>query len=212
MAQAAANPGADEPAMAFSHDGAEDPVPPPFTDGTQLPASQSEWLHACGKVPYATLGNIMAKRGITITVGTQCTDANGSFDCTAGSLYTNGNLVLGIANYPARAPESDRNSTGGITRLQDILVAASDALITATNVNGTFAAGTDCAGTQLFNNGNTATVTCNAQGFACYVGVPLTAAQLTLCNQMVTDPSNTNTLVAEQLTSAALAASIYLCD
>ncbi len=201
----------DQPAMAFNHDGTLGSVGDPFADGEELPASQSQYMHACGKVTYATLGNILSHRGVTITVGAQCTDSQGAFDCTAGSLYTNGNLVLGIANYPARAPESNRNSTGGIARLQDILVAAAEQLIVAnTNPNGMFGATTDCSGTQLFNAGSP--TTCNPDGFACFVGVPLTAPQLQLCNEMLTDPANTDPTVAKRLTLAALAATIYLCD
>jgi len=198
------------PSMAFDHDGILAPVGDVFTDGEQVPVAQSQRMHACGKVSYPTLSRILAKRGVTVTTGAQCSDAGGSFDCTAGSLYVSGNLVLGIANYPARVPESDRNSTGGIVRLQDMLIAATEALVTTTNQTGSFAAGTDCAGASLYNPGTPAT--CNADGFACFVGLPLTQGQLTLCNQMLADPSNTDPIVAKKLTLAALASTIYLCD
>lgn len=198
----------DQPAMAFNHDGTLAPVGDIFADGQQIPVSQSQYMHACGKLSYATLGRILSKRGVPTTVGTQCTDATGSFDCTAGSLYTNGNLVLGVANYPARSPEDSRNSTGGIVRLQDILIGAAEALVVPnTNPDGAFTGG-DCAGAKLFNG-----TTCNADGFACLVGVPLTTAQLNLCNQMVTDSTGpSDPIIAKRLTLSAIAASIYLCD
>jgi hypothetical protein len=205
-----------QPAMAFDHDGTLAPVGDVFADGQQLPNEQSQRMHACGKLRYQVLGTILTKRGINVsTVGTQCapTMAGGSsFDCTAGSLYIKGNLVLGQANYPARAPESDRGTTGGIARLQDILFAAADEFLKA-SPDGTFPAGSDCAGAKLFNAGSGATpTTCNADGFACFVGVPLTSAQLMLCNQMVADPGISSQAVARTMTTAAIASSIYLCD
>lgn len=198
------------PEMAFDHDGVLNPVGDVFSDGQQVPVEKSQRMHACGKITYPTLSRILSRRGVTVTAGAQCTDANGSFDCTSGSLYVSGNLVLGTANYPARVSESDRNSTGGIVRMQDILIAAAEMLVTSTNPTGTFAAGTDCAGASLFNTGTPAT--CNPDGIACYVGVPLTQGQLTLCNQMLADPTNTDPLIAKRLTLSALASSIFLCD
>lgn len=199
------------PEMAFDHDGVLSPVGDVFADGQQVPVEKSQRMHACGKLTYPTLSRILSRRGVTVTAGAQCTDANGSFDCTAGSLYVSGNLVLGTANYPARVSESDRNSTGGIVRMQDILIAASEMLVTSTNQTGTFAAtGNDCAGASLFNAGTPAT--CNADGFACYVGVPLTQGQLTLCNQMLADRDINDPLIAKRLTLSALASSIFLCD
>jgi hypothetical protein len=200
------------PAMAFDHDGLLGASTDPFADGLQVPVEKSQRMHACGKLSYATMGRILTRRGVTMTAGAQCPDAtNGPFDCTAGSLFVSGNLVLGIANYPARVSESDRNSTGGIVRMQDIMIGASEQLITTGNANGAFpATGTDCTGLSLFNAGTPAT--CNADGFACFVGLPLTQSQLTLCNQMVADPTNTDPIVAKRLTLSALATSIYLCD
>ena len=197
-----------QPPVAIHHDGTLGPVGGTLANGPPLPASQSQYVHACGKIPYATLGRILKSRGITTTAGAQCPNALGNYDCTAGSLYTNGSQVLGIANYPARVPDDPWNSTVGMYRLQDILIAAAEALVTTGNASGTFAAGTDCSGTQLFNG-----TTCDARGFACFVGMPLTAAQLSLCNQMLSDPScPTDPLVAKRLTLATVAASIYLCN
>lgn len=198
------------PEMAFDHDGILGSVGDVFADGQQVPVEKSQRMHSCGKVTYPTLGRILSTRGVSITAGAQCPDAAGAFDCTAGSLFVNGNLVLGIANFPARVPESDRNSTGGIVKMQDIMIAAAEALVTTGNANGAFAVGTVCEGSALYNAGTPAT--CNADGFACFVGVPLTQGQLTLCNQMVADPTNTDPIVAKRLTLAALASSIYLCD
>lgn len=199
---------APQPQLAFEHDGTLSPVGNVFGDGTTLPDSQSQRLHYCGKLHYQTLGTILKRRGVN-TAFSPTQACSTTFDCTAGNLYTNGNLVLGQANYPARAPETDRSTTGGIVRMQDILIAAAEELVTTGNASGAFGAATDCAGAKLFNDTPT---TCNADGFACFVGVPLTAAQLQLCNQMVADPQLTDPIVAKRLTLAAVAATIYLCD
>lgn len=201
---------APQPTLAFEHDGTLTPVGNVFADGTTLPDSQSQRLHYCGKIHFQNLGTILSRRGVNIAKsGTQACSPTNAFDCTAGNLYTNGNLILGQANYPARSSETDRSTTGGIVRMQDILIGAAEELITTGNPNGTFGAATDCAGAKLFND---TPVACNPDGFACFVGVPLTAAQLQLCSQMVNDSQNTDPLVAKRLTLAAVAATIYLCD
>lgn len=222
-------PTINNPPMAFDHDGTLSPVGNAFADGQEVAPAQAQYMHACGKITFPTLARILKGRGYTIpattpaapTTGscpTTITGAgdpdNGAYFCTVGDLYNSGNLILGIANLPARAPEDSWNSTGGIVRLQDILIAAAEATITTTNPDGSFTAG-DCAGTKLFN-GNT----CQADGFACYMGVPLTPAQLNLCNQMLTDSGfsggtlagDTKALVTKRLTLASISSSIYLCD
>src|SRR5262249_4384736 len=54
-------------------------------------------LHACSKLPYTSLGAVLASRGVTITKGA----AN-----AAGTLYSGGASALGIANYAGRVPEA----------------------------------------------------------------------------------------------------------
>ena len=158
-----------------------------------------ERMHACGKLQYAALGRILQSRGVNI--------AN-TATFSAGQLYTSGNLVIGVANYPARVSESDRNTTGGIVRLYDILIAAAEELLpdaTTDNLSKSAA----CAGVSLFNADNT----CNPAGFGCFMGVPPTDAQINLCNVMVVkDTFDANILNRKRLAVAAMASPIWLCD
>lgn len=199
-----------QPEMGFNHDGTLTLDLDPFKDGLNVSKEESERTHSCGKISYRTLGNILSRRGLTVAgAGTQCNDGQ-PFDCQVRDLYRNGNLVLGMANYPARAPESDRSTTGGLVKMNDILIAAAEELITAGNPTGAFGATTDCATTALYDGQNK----CLADGFACFVGVPLTQGQLDQCSASVAGMigSGVPALDAKRLTAAALASTIYLCD
>lgn len=199
-----------QPEMGFNHDGTLTLDLDPFKDGLNVSKEESERSHSCGKISFRTLGTILSRRGLTVAgAGTQCNDGQ-PFDCQVRDLYRNGNLVLGMANYPARAPESDRSTTGGLVKMNDILIAAAEELITAANPTGAFGATTDCATTALYDAQNK----CLADGFACFVGVPLTQGQLDQCSASVAGMigSNVPALDAKRLTAAALASTIYLCD
>lgn len=199
-----------QPEMGFNHDGTLNLETDPFKDGLNVSKEESERTHSCGKISYRTLGTILNRRGLTVAgAGTQCNDGQ-PYDCQVRDLYRNGNLVLGMANYPARASESDRSTTGGLVRLDDIMIAAAEELITTMNPTGAFGATTDCATTALFDAGNK----CLADGFACLVGVPLTQAQLDQCSSSVAGMTGSGipVLDAKRLTTAALASTIYLCD
>lgn len=203
-----------QPEMGFNHDGTLTLDIDPFKDGLNVSKEESERTHSCGKISYRTMGNILSRRGLTVAgAGTQCNDGQ-PFDCQVRDLYRNGNLVLGMANYPARAAESDRSTTGGLVKVNDILIAAMEELITTAgatpNPNGAFGATTDCAGTALYDGQNK----CLADGFACLVGVPLTQGQLDQCSSAVTGMigSGVPALDAKRLTAAALASTIFLCD
>jgi len=80
-------------ANAFNHDGILGDIGDVFADGRQVSAAVGERMHACGKLQYAALGRILQTRGVNITNATTF---------SAGLLYSSGNLVIGVANYPAR--------------------------------------------------------------------------------------------------------------
>lgn len=193
------------PNLAFDHDGTLNTAGDVFKDGRQVSVAEGEKLHSCGKIQVDTLNRILTTRGINT--------ANATIH-SAGVLYTGGKNVLGSANYPQRVAESDRNTTGGLVRLYDIIIAAVEELLPAGNPNGTFsnAANAPCAGAALFNTDNT----CNADGIACFMGVPPTSGQLALCNSMVQNPDvpfeMNNILVRKRLAIAALASPVFLCD
>lgn len=181
------------PEMAFSHD---DPVVDPFADGKQVSAAESMRSHACAKLRYSTLGNVLASRGVNL--------ASAAAD-SAADLYRRGNLVLGAADPVSNSREGDKDTTGGITRLLDVLVAAAGELITnlptrpECTVNG--------VGARLFNPDST----CNEDGFTCVLGMPVTPQQLGLCNDMVKD-FGADVAVGQRLAVAAFMAPTFLCD
>lgn len=191
-------PGGTGPVNAFNHDDILSAIGDVFADGRQVPPEVGERMHACGKLQYATLGRILQSRGVNL--------ANAAM-FSAGQLYNSGNLVIGVANYPARVAESDRNTTGGIVRLYDILIAAAEELLPDATTD-VLSKSTACAGVPLYKPDNT----CNPAGFGCFMGVPPTDAQIKLCNEMVRDPFDPNILNRKRLAVAAMASPIFLCD
>lgn len=185
-------------ANAFNHDGILGDIGDIFADGRQVPAAVGERMHACGKLQYGALGRILQTRGVNL--------AN-TANFSAGLLYTTGNLVIGVANYPARVSESDRNTTGGIVRLYDILIAAAEELLPDATTDN-LSKSTACMGVSLYNPDNT----CNPAGFGCFMGVPPTDAQIQLCNSMVMDTFDPSMLNRKRLAVAAMASPIFLCD
>jgi hypothetical protein len=185
-------------ANAFDHDGILGNIGDVFSDGRQVPAAEGERMHSCGKLQYAALGRILQTRGVNIANATAF---------SAGLLYSSGNLVIGVANYPARVAESDRNTTGGIVRLYDILIAAAEELLPDPATDN-LSKSPACMGNPFFKPDNT----CNPAGFGCFMGVPPTDAQIQLCNSMVQDTFDANILNRKRLAVAAMASPIFLCD
>lgn len=186
------NIGKQGPEEAFTH---EDPVGDIFADGRQVSAVVGSRLHSCGKLRYAALGRVLQSRGVNL--------GNAAAD-SAGLLYRSGNLSLGAPNYESRAGEPDRNTTGGITRLYDILIAAADEMIA--NMPNRDECKVGGVGAKLFDQSG-----CNADGFSCLLGMPVTPVQMSLCNDMVAD-FGADKAQGQRLAVAALAAPTFLCD
>lgn len=185
----------------FDHDDILGNIGNPFADGRQVLPSDGQRMHVCGKIMYDVLGTILTTRGVNT--------ANATAD-SAGVLYRSGSNIMGVANYPARVAEADRNSTGGVTRMFDMFLAVADEMVTTTNPNGSIT-GTGCPGTALFLADNS----CNADGFACLLGAPLTSVQLMECTNAVkriASLTSNDFIRAKRMTVATIASSAYLCD
>ncbi|HNK46166.1 MAG TPA: hypothetical protein PKL17_15375 [Pseudomonadota bacterium] len=185
----------------FDHDDILGNIGNPFADGRQVLPSDGQRMHVCGKIMYQALGTILTTRGINI--------ANPAAD-SAGVLYQGGANIMGVANYPARVAEADRNSTGGLTRMFDMMLAVAEELI-PTATTDRIGTGTACPGATLFNADNT----CNADGFACLLGSPLTTVQLTECSngvKRIASLTSNDIMRAKRMTVATIASSAYLCD
>lgn len=188
----------NQPAMAVNHDDIIGAIPDVTKDGNQIPPSQSERLHACGKITLAALRASLAARNVNMT---------NMAPTSAGGLYSGGLGVMGVANYPARQPEGYRSTTGGIVKLYDLMLAVADELI-PDNTTDNLGASTACPVVKFFNPDNT----CNADGFGCFMGTPPSANQLSLCNSITKDPTISDPAIAKRIAIAALASPTYLCD
>jgi len=139
------------------------------------PPSYSAHVHSCMKMKYATLGRVLASRGVNLANTTTT---------SAGFLYTNGQQAIGTATYAQRQAEATDLTTAGASKILDIYASAAPEIITAMpnraecTVNGT--------PTQMFDaSGN-----CTARGISCITGLPTTPAQIELCSQVVVSASN----------------------
>ncbi len=158
-------------------------------------------MHSCGKMKYATLGNVLKSMGVTMTgTGT-----------TPNGLYTRGASALGKPDYTNRIAESTQLSTAGAVRLYDIMVAAAPQMINAMSTNTRCAVGGTA--TQMFDaSGN-----CTMAGIACITGAPATQAQKDLCDSAVASNTTdkigtTTTTVGQVIAVASLAAAAHSCE
>ncbi|MBL8631868.1 MAG: hypothetical protein JNM40_01500 [Myxococcales bacterium] len=191
-------PGSDK---SFDHDDILGNIGDVFADGRQVSPTDGQRMHVCGKITYATLGRILSSRGIA--TGNTAADS-------AGLLYANGANIMGVANYPARVAEAERNSTGSVARLFDIFLAVAEELVPTTGTDR-IGMGTACPGATLFDTGNN----CTADGFACLLGSPLTATQLSECSagvKRIAALSSNDFVRAKRMAVATIASSNFLCD
>jgi hypothetical protein len=182
-----------DPNHPFLH---EEQVRDVLADGNQLPPTLSVQMHACGKISYETLGTILRSRGVNID--------NMAPD-SAGQLYRGGNLMLGAPVYEARVSEALRSTTGGLTRLSDILLAAAPEIIA--NLPAREECKVNGVGARLFDEQG-----CNALGIACLIGAPPPDRVVALCNEMLSRVPAQNRATAQRLAVAAIASAFYLCE
>ncbi len=159
------------------------------------PPKYTSRTHSCSKIRYATIGRILASRGVDLGAGGTV---------TAAGLYTSGAQALGAPNYGARVRENVEMTTAGASRLFDIFVAAAPEIIAG------MPARTECqiggVGVELFGASNQ----CVADGISCLLGVPATASHIELCNltvQRASDPE-----LGKRMAVAVLAAAAHTCE
>lgn len=169
----------------------------------QGPPEFATRMHSCGKMKYATVGNVMRNVGLVTTGGAT----------TAGGLYTSGAGALGRPDYANRIAEGTDLSTAGAVRLYDIFVAGAPAIITAMPTNARcMVAG---AATTMFDTAGTG---CTLSGIACLTGATATQAQKDLCDSAVA--SNTTKLgtaataptIGQVVAVASVLAAAHSCE
>jgi hypothetical protein len=151
-------------------------------------------LHACGKIPYASLGSILSTRGVSLTSNAK------SAPNTAGTLYGTGAAALGVANYAGRVPEMVIGSTSALAKMFDIFVAASAEI--QKNLTNSSA----CSG-QVIADANGVF---SKDAISCILGKPATDAYVTIANQIVTAAPDVSTGV--QVAIAAMLEAAHTCE
>src|SRR5262249_22994971 len=130
------------------------------------PPRYTSRVHGCAKLRYATLGNVLASRGVDLA-------ATGPL--SAGKLYSDGAQALGGPNYAQRVRENIDIGLATTAKLFDIYIQAAPEII------ANMAARPECAGAQLFD----ASGQCVVRGISCLIGVPATQDHVAICNQTV---------------------------
>ncbi len=150
-------------------------------------------LHACGKLPYASLGSLLQSRGVN-------TQPAGDGSSTAGTIYAQGSAALGQADYAGRVPEMVIASTSATAKQFDVFVAA------AAEIQANLTNSSACPGVTIVD----ATGTFSKDGISCIIGKPATDAHVTLANQLVLAASDVNT--GEQLAIATMLEAAHTCE
>lgn len=158
-------------------------------------------LHSCTKIPYASLGDFLASRGV---------DINNNKAKSAGELYKNGKDALGFARFDAREGETYFHTTAGATKLFDIFVEAAPEVIT----------GVETADACKLNGQNApmfdpSSGKCVYSSLSCIMGRPATADDLILCNKMLEQakPGDAADLTLKRnITVAAFLAGAHTCE
>jgi hypothetical protein len=159
------------------------------------PAEYSAHVHSCPKVRYATLGRILASRGVDL-------DANG--ETSAGRMYRTGDQALGVANYGARVPEAAELTTASASKLFDLFVAAAPEMVARMPERPECTVGG--VPSRIFN----AQGQCDASGLTCLMGVPAQAGHLEICNRIVARASSPE--IGRTLAVASLLAAAHTCE
>ena len=161
----------------------------------QGPPKYTARVHSCPKMKYATIGNVLASRGVDINSGT---------NLSAGQIYRTSDQALGVANYAARQRENLELTTAAASKLFDVFVQAAPEIIA--NMQNSPACQIGGQGVSLFNAQNQ----CDADGITCLIGVPATASHVELCNLTIQHASDVET--GKRMAVAALLAAAHTCE
>jgi hypothetical protein len=180
----------------FNHDNNLDEDPWTILQRMQEegPPAFSARLHSCPKMKFGTIGRVLASRGVDL----------GGTGSSAGGIYSTADQALGVANYPARIPESNELTTASASKLFDIWVAAAPEIIA--NMPNRAECQVGGVGVSMFN----AQGQCTVDGITCLIGVPATATHVELCNQIVSSASSPQ--AGQVLAVASLAAAAHTCE
>lgn len=153
-------------------------------------------LHSCSKISYASLGAILASRGV---------DLGNKTAGSTGALYATGAQSLGVANYGGRVPEAVIASTAALSKQFDIFLAAGQELQQQKTLTMP-----GCPNVQLIDGSGQFT----GDGISCLMGKPASANHVLLANAAVSDAQSKGLTMAEgqQLAIASILEAAHTCE
>jgi hypothetical protein len=154
------------------------------------PPGFSSRVHSCPKMRYATLGRVLASRGVDV-------GATGAL--TAGTLWRDGDQSLGAPVFAARQRENVELTTATASKMFDIFVQAAPEIIAN-------AESSPACGVPIFDGDGG----CNPDGLTCLLGQPATPGHVSLCNEMVARASTPEK--GRVIAVAAIAAAGHTCE
>jgi hypothetical protein len=159
------------------------------------PARYASRVHKCAKMQYATMGRVLASRGVNM---------GSTVALSAGKLFADGDQALGNPNFAARQRETRELGTATASKMFDIYVQAAPEIIA--NLPSRDECKVAGVGTQMFNAANQ----CTADGITCLIGVPATAAHIEVCNLTVQHATTVDK--GKRLAVATLLAAAHTCE
>jgi len=169
------------------------------------PPSFTSHMHACTKVRYATLGNVLTGLGIDIAAANPPAKS-------AAALYQAAVNSIGAPNYANRIREGIGVTTSGASAEFDIFAAGADEITAALpkldrcKVNGA------AQGPTMFD---TTTGMCNADAISCLIGTPARPEHVEICNKSImyaSDHAAAMPVIGKRLAVATLLAAAYTCE
>ncbi len=147
-------------------------------------------LHSCGKLTVASLGDLLASRGLT-GVGTRPNGAR-----SGQQIFQQGDTAaaLGGANYNGRVPEAPFASTAAVAKMFDIFAMASyDPVAADWNAPA-------CPGVKVLGADGKFT----KDGISCLIGKPATEEHVAIANDAIAkNPQDGAKIAIAALLSAA---------
>jgi len=174
---------------------AEDPYTALEREQREGPPRYTSRLHSCAKMHVATLGNVLASRGVDLASTT---------DLSAGRIYQASKIALGAANYAARTRENIELGVATASKIFDIYVQAAPEIIAKMPSRPECQRNGQPA--QLFDSSNR----CVEAGVSCLIGTRATPEHLAVCNETIkraADPES-----GKRLAVALLAAAAHTCE
>jgi hypothetical protein len=166
------------------------------------PPTFTSHMHACTKVRYATLGNVLAGLGVDVT-------AANPPESSAAALYKAAVNSIGSPNYANRIRENIGVTTSGASAEFDIFAAGADEITAALpNLDRCKVGG---VGPTMFDTNNQ----CNAAAITCLIGTPARPEHVDICNKSIlyaSDHAAPTPVIGKRLAVATLLAAAYTCE